>query len=69
MESYNKQKDSKGFINSGGMDAKYIFGQYNLIKFSIMKIKAHPGCETISMGSIPTITTALTKSPEIKFPG
>jgi len=51
------------------MDAKYIFDQYNPMKFSGMKIKAHLDCETVVMGSIPIITTALNKSPEIKFPG
>lgn len=49
------------------MDAKYIFGLYKLMKFSIMKIKAHPSCETIGMGSIPIITTALTKALKSNF--
>lgn len=45
---------------SGSMDAKYIFGQCNLIKLSTMQIKSHPGCENIDMELIPIIKTAMT---------
>lgn len=32
-----------------------------------MKIKVHPGCGTTSIGSIPIITTALTKALKSNF--
>lgn len=32
------------------------------MKFSIMQIKSHPGCENIDMELIPVIKTAMTKA-------
>lgn len=44
------------------------FDQYNVIKFGIMKIKAHPDSEIISRGSAQhIIITALTKALKSNF--